>query len=84
VVLGAESMRDARSLLVDLTGDAVLGKEIAGWDDRVDTVTRRVPDAPATALLVRPDGYVAWASSSARPDADALRAALTRWFGAAA
>lgn len=36
------------------------------------------------ALLLRPDTYVAWASSAARPDAgeiDALRAAAGRWFG---
>jgi hypothetical protein len=28
---------------------------------------------PATAVLVRPDGHVAWASSQARPDPDELR-----------
>ncbi|WP_406507341.1 FAD-dependent monooxygenase [Streptomyces sp. NBC_00212] len=32
-------------------------------------------------LLVRPDGYVAWASD--RPDAPGLHAALTRWTGRA-
>ena len=34
--------------------------------------------------LVRPDGYVAWATSAAEPDdtdCKALRAALERWFG---
>ncbi len=84
VLDGVRQTRDARPLLVDLTPDAGLGAEVAGWGDRVDTVTARVPDAPATALLVRPDGYVAWASSSARPDTGALHTALTRWFGAAA
>ncbi|GAB1511569.1 FAD-dependent monooxygenase [Actinophytocola sp. KF-1] len=76
----AELMRTARPLLLDLTADGVLGKEIEGWHDRVDTVTGA--DGPAAAMLVRPDGYVAWASAD--PDPDALRAALTRWFGAAA
>jgi hypothetical protein len=36
-----------------------------------------------TALLLRPDTYVAWASSSANPDAaeiGALRAAADRWL----
>ncbi|MGW5249789.1 FAD-dependent monooxygenase [Streptomyces sp. NPDC004129] len=35
-----------------------------------------------TALLVRPDGYVAWAADSAGPTA--IEAALTRWLGPAA
>ncbi|MCP3822112.1 FAD-dependent oxidoreductase [Streptomyces sp. A3M-1-3] len=34
-----------------------------------------------TALLVRPDGYIAWASDKER-DGDALRTALARWTGA--
>ncbi|WP_455361315.1 FAD-dependent monooxygenase [Streptomyces sp. SYSU K21746] len=32
-----------------------------------------------TALLVRPDGYIAWASD--KPDDDGLRTALARWTG---
>ncbi|MFI6793136.1 hypothetical protein ACIBG4_37995 [Nonomuraea sp. NPDC050383] len=34
-------------------------------------------DPPAPALLIRPDGYVAWAGA----DPDSLKTALTRWFG---
>jgi hypothetical protein len=34
-------------------------------------------------LLVRPDGYVAWAADAFESDdEDRLRVALTRWFGA--
>jgi hypothetical protein len=40
-----------------------------------------VGDVPATAVLVRPDGYVAWASSAATPDPEELRGVLARWFG---
>jgi hypothetical protein len=43
-----------------------------------------VGEIAATAVLVRPDGYVAWASSRARPDPDELRelrSVLTHWFG---
>ncbi|MEV0381160.1 FAD-dependent monooxygenase [Nonomuraea sp. NPDC050643] len=52
-----------------------------------DSVTARPHDqaAPLTALLLRPDCYVAWASVSPRPGSDEredLRAALSRWFGA--
>ncbi|MGB3438440.1 MAG: FAD-dependent monooxygenase [Actinophytocola sp.] len=78
----AELTRSARPLLLDLTEDGTLGRELSGGHDRVDTVTARAEAAPATALLVRPDGYVAWASSSARPDGGALRAAMARWFDA--
>jgi hypothetical protein len=38
----------------------------------------------ATALLVRPDGYVAWASSEPKPDVDELRSVLKTWFAIAA
>jgi hypothetical protein len=38
----------------------------------------------ATALLVRPDGYVAWASSASKPTVDELRRVLMQWFGIAA
>ena len=40
-----------------------------------------VGDVAATAVLVRPDGYVAWASSADIPDTDELRGVLARWFG---
>jgi 2-polyprenyl-6-methoxyphenol hydroxylase-like FAD-dependent oxidoreductase len=81
----AELTRTARPLLLDLTPDGAVGGEARGWTDRVDVVTGGAPaGAPATALLIRPDGYVAWASSSADPDdgeRKALRSALERWFG---
>ncbi|HEX5198564.1 MAG TPA: FAD-dependent monooxygenase [Actinoplanes sp.] len=67
-----------RPLLVDNTG--TLGAVAAPWSDRVDVVT--APVEGATALLVRPDCYVAWASADAAPDGETLRAALTEWFGA--
>ncbi|MEV7217391.1 FAD-dependent monooxygenase [Kitasatospora cineracea] len=89
---GAATVRDllrpARGVLL-LTSAAAdadgLRAAAAPWADRVgvtaadwaDDEAGR-PDAPA-ALLVRPDGYVAWAA----PDDAPLRAALERWFGAA-
>jgi 2-polyprenyl-6-methoxyphenol hydroxylase-like FAD-dependent oxidoreductase len=74
-----ELTRSGRPLLVDNTG--TLGSAAEPWRDRVDLVT--APGfAQATAMLVRPDCYVAWASSSEQPDEDSLRAALTAWFGA--
>ncbi|MGW1682249.1 aromatic-ring hydroxylase C-terminal domain-containing protein [Saccharopolyspora sp. NPDC002376] len=66
----------ARPLLLDTTG--TLADAAAGWSDRVDVIAVR-SDLPAAAMLLRPDGYLAWASDS--PDQDSLREALTRWFG---
>lgn len=77
----AELTRAARPLLLDFTGS--LGDELRGWTDRVDLVSGHAP-GEATALLIRPDGYVAWATGAAEPDdtdRKALRAALERWFG---
>ncbi|MGW3962880.1 FAD-dependent monooxygenase [Amycolatopsis sp. NPDC005003] len=77
----AELTTTARPLLLDFTGS--LGDELRGWTDRVDLVAGHAEGA-ATALLVRPDGYVAWATGSAEPDdteRKTLRAALERWFG---
>ncbi|NUW36009.1 FAD-dependent monooxygenase [Nonomuraea sp. SMC257] len=72
----AELLRDARPLLLDLTGGNELAVVAEPWTDRVRRVTATAEDAPAPALLVRPDGYVAWAGD----DPDGLKAALTRWF----
>ncbi|HEY4849399.1 MAG TPA: hypothetical protein VII22_01310 [Streptosporangiaceae bacterium] len=33
-------------------------------------------------MLIRPDGYVAWAAPPDTPGNDGLRHALTTWFGA--
>jgi len=75
----AELLRTGRPVLLDLTTDACFAGIAQDWADRVDTVTGTSPEAPAEALLVRPDGYVAWAAGQA----EGLRAALTRWFGSA-
>ena len=75
----AELTRDARPLLLDGTG--TLGGTAGPWRDRVDVVDGRLTGTAWTALLLRPDCYLAWASDAAAPDRDGLRAALTRWFG---
>ncbi|MFG1869556.1 FAD-dependent monooxygenase [Micromonospora arborensis] len=77
----AELLRPGRPLLVDLTESGDVARLADGWRDRVDLVTARAttPPAPADALLVRPDGYVAWAFG---PDGtDDLPEALAIWFG---
>jgi bifunctional hydroxylase/dehydrase len=74
-------------VLLDLADNAVLRRRVAGWRDRVDLVTA-VPAGTAAAqrlvgssdVLVRPDGYVAWAAPGSHAD---LPMALERWFGPA-
>ncbi|OBJ24464.1 FAD-dependent monooxygenase [Mycobacterium sp. 1245801.1] len=76
----AELLHDARPVLLDL--DGAFADTASGWTDRVDTVTASIAERPAAALLIRPDGYVAWAADEFGPaDEAALRAALQRWFG---
>lgn len=78
----AEVMRAARAVLLDLADDATLREGVAGWTDRVNVLTVRCEQPPAAAILIRPDGYVAWAGDPTDADAAmALRQALHTWFG---
>ncbi|WP_433717160.1 hypothetical protein ACQP2Y_24310 [Actinoplanes sp. CA-051413] len=75
----AELLRAGRPLLVDLTGSGHLADLIGAWRDRVDLVRAHAQTPPAEALLILPDGYVAWALG---PDGtDGLLDALATWFG---
>ncbi|MEA5363023.1 FAD-dependent monooxygenase [Amycolatopsis sp., V23-08] len=68
-----------RPILADRTGSTEVRAVADGWSDRVDL--RRLPETPGvTALLLRPDGYVAWATDGT-PDTTSLREALSTWFG---
>ncbi|RDG38560.1 FAD-dependent monooxygenase [Streptomyces corynorhini] len=70
-----ELTRDGRGLLLDQTGRL----SVAGWADRVDHVVDVSEDLNVPAVLLRPDGHVAWAGEDQRELLDPLR----RWFGAA-
>ncbi|MDC0772583.1 FAD-dependent monooxygenase [Streptomyces sp. HD] len=81
----AELLRAGRPVLVD-AADGGAADVSAAWAGRVDVVRAAPPGANGcAALLVRPDGYVAWAAGPGAFEAPArpgLRAALTQWFGA--
>jgi len=71
-----------RPLLV--TGPAAEAAEVAApWADRVDLVAATtLGRADLAALLLRPDGIVAWAGAPDRPaDLAQLCTALATWFG---
>jgi 2-polyprenyl-6-methoxyphenol hydroxylase-like FAD-dependent oxidoreductase len=85
----ASLLHAARPVLLDLAAPSEV--ELTGWEDRVRLVEARFDGrwelpvvgevaAPA-AVLVRPDGHVAWAGD---PADGSLRGALATWFGAAA
>lgn len=79
-------MHDGRGVL--LTSDELVDRDVAPWTSRVRVVEARAPGpwelpvighVPAPpAVLIRPDGYVAWTGRAADPT---LRTALETWFG---
>ncbi|MFG2531757.1 FAD-dependent monooxygenase [Streptomyces sp. NPDC048516] len=80
----AQLLASGRGLLLDLSGQGQ-ASDLAGWTDRVDHV-RAEPTAEidAAAVLLRPDGRVAWATDVMSGERDeTLSAALRKWFGAA-
>jgi 3-(3-hydroxy-phenyl)propionate hydroxylase len=89
-----ELLHTGRPVLLGLEGDAQVAAVAEGWADRVDHVEAHSADehwyvpavgeipAPA-ALLIRPDGHVAWVATPGTHSTTALRAALTTWFGPA-
>ncbi|MEV0326762.1 rifampin monooxygenase [Micromonospora echinospora] len=70
-----ELMRGGRGLLLDRTGRL----SPAGWADRVDHVVDAGDEPDLPAVLLRPDGHVAWVGD----DQQDLLGQLSRWFGAA-
>jgi 2-polyprenyl-6-methoxyphenol hydroxylase-like FAD-dependent oxidoreductase len=78
----AELLHQGRGVLLDLTPDGGYARAGQGWRDRIDIRTAKCPSPPASALLIRPDGYVAWAGATDTGDDGTLRGALATWFGA--
>jgi len=79
-------LHDARAVLLDFGGAE--GFNIDAWADRVQRVRAEYtgawelpaigPVAAPGAVLIRPDGYVAWAAEQGH---DALADAMNTWFG---
>jgi 3-(3-hydroxy-phenyl)propionate hydroxylase len=82
-----ELLHRARPLLINFAGPGSL--DIIAWSDRVETVDATYHgswELPVlgdvsipTAVLVRPDGYVAWVAGGSE---QTLPVALATWFGA--
>jgi hypothetical protein len=76
-------MTRGRGLLVDFEDDVAMKQLVGGkYEARVDYLSVGAKDRRGLkALLVRPDGVVAWAAEeNTKPDVGAAKAALERWF----
>jgi 3-(3-hydroxy-phenyl)propionate hydroxylase len=81
-------LRHARRVLINFGGGGAI--DISPWSDRVQSIDATYsgpwqlpaigPVTPPSAVLIRPDGYVAWVGE--QKDAR-LPDALTTWFGPA-
>jgi 3-(3-hydroxy-phenyl)propionate hydroxylase len=84
-----ELLHDARPVFLDLSGDGEV--ELGGWRDRVRSLQAATTGpwelpvigevTPPPALLLRPDGHVAWVG---KPSDPTLSDALSTWCGAPA
>lgn len=79
-----EILRPGLGVLLDLSGGAADLSAAKAWPDRLTVVTAE-PTAriPASAVLLRPDGHVAWVRTGESDDR-LLHEELVRWFGEAA
>lgn len=78
-----ERFRTAKGILLDFDAHAPLQALASRWGDRIDYVAGAPRDRLGlSAVLLRPDGFVAWASDGA-PEYDDAAEAAARWFGVA-
>ena len=78
-LLGA-LLRDGAAVLLDLSPTAPLQALAGRWGERVKYIASEAEDRLGlSAVLVRPDGFVAWASD-ASPRPEEVTRAAARWF----
>ncbi|MFB7873815.1 FAD-dependent monooxygenase [Nocardia sp. NPDC056064] len=68
-----DRLRHGRGTVLDRTA----GLSVDGWSGRVDLLTEPTAALDAPAVLLRPDGHVAWIGD----DQQSLNEQLVRWFG---
>jgi 2-polyprenyl-6-methoxyphenol hydroxylase-like FAD-dependent oxidoreductase len=79
----ADLLHDGTGLLLEVDGGEELGALGRQWTGRLKYASARVKDAKGlAALLIRPDGFVVWATDS-ETDRPALEETTRRWFGKA-
>ncbi|KPI23760.1 monooxygenase FAD-binding protein [Actinobacteria bacterium OV320] len=79
----SDFMQDGRGIALDLTTDQRLAGATAGREDLIRHVSKpAMNELGCGALLVRPDGVIAWADGL-DPDHAGFELAAARWFGTA-
>ena len=79
----AKVMRCGQGILLDFTKNTSLATLANEYGDRIAFVSGTAKQQLGlTAVLIRPDGFIAWASDG-EPDEQSIRQALVRWFGRA-
>lgn len=75
-----ELMHSGQGILLDFEGNASLKNLTSAYGDQVRYVSGNTKDRlGVSALLIRPDGIIAWAADN-DPDCNELQQAVDRWF----
>jgi 2-polyprenyl-6-methoxyphenol hydroxylase-like FAD-dependent oxidoreductase len=74
-------LHQGKGLLLDLADNKELYALNGGCKDRLQYVSAKAKDSKGmAAMLVRPDGFVAWAADP-EPNLSAAETSIARWFG---
>jgi hypothetical protein len=78
---GLQLLRNGKGLLLDFDARGPFHALASRWNDRITYVASDAKDRLGlSAVLVRPDGFVAWADETAS-DYEGATLAASRWFG---
>ena len=74
-------MHDGKGILLDFVGSTSLKNLVREYAGRIKYVSGPAKEQLGlSAVLIRPDGVVAWACEG-KPDTDSAAGAASRWFG---
>jgi len=74
-------MHDGQGILLDFNRNASLKTFVAEYGEEIKYVPGHAKEQlDLSAVLIRPDGIIAWAADK-NPDYGELRKAAARWFG---
>lgn len=77
----SEIMQDGKGILLDFNKNDSLKDLASGYNDQIKYISGQAKEQfGLRALLIRPDGYIAWTSDS-ETDESSVRQALTHLFG---
>jgi 2-polyprenyl-6-methoxyphenol hydroxylase-like FAD-dependent oxidoreductase len=75
-----ELMHDGRGILLDFNSNASLRTVAGEYGDQIKYVPGRAKEQIGlSAVLIRPDGFIAWAADG-EPGEQSIRQAIARWF----